>query len=191
MYIKARAANFISICNCSLWRITHPRYLTRRIDRGCAYAGAIVRFNGDAPFEAKRLSMTSNQSIAITTAFGLGLAFVPAAWADPASDACAALATARSALYSMINAKEKSEQDALNAKVQAASTKLDTVLAGMTGADTKVAADFEAVWDQFKATREKEIIPAIYKGNVAEAKKITDGIQYERLSKMWSIMSCR
>jgi hypothetical protein len=135
--------------------------------------------------------MTSNQSIAITTAFGLGLAFVPAAWADPASDACAALATARSALYSMINAKEKSEQDALNAKVQAASTKLDTVLAGMTGADTKVAADFEAVWDQFKATREKEIIPAIYKGNVAEAKKITDGIQYERLSKMWSIMSCR
>ena len=27
--------------------------------------------------------------------------------------------------------------------------------------------------------------------NVAEAKKITDGVQYERLSKMWSIMSCR
>ena len=73
----------------------------------------------------KGLSMTSSQSIAVTTVFGLGLAFVPAAWADPASDACAALADARTALYSMMNAKDKSAQDALNAKVQAASNKLD------------------------------------------------------------------
>ena len=91
----------------------------------------------------------------------------------------------------MINAKDKSAQDALNTKVQAASTKLDSVLAGMTGADAKVAADFKAVWDQFKATREKEIIPAISKGNAEEAKKIADGIQSERLSKMWNIMSCK
>ena len=136
------------------------------------------------------LAMTSSKSVALAAIFALGLE-LPAAWADPASDVCAALANARTALYSMINAKDKSVQDALNAKVQAASAKLDSVLAGMTGAETKVAADFKAVWDQFKATREKEIIPAIYKGNAAEAKKITDGIQYERLSKMWSIMSCK
>jgi hypothetical protein len=135
--------------------------------------------------------MTSNPSIAMITVLSFGLALVPAAWADPASDACAALADARNALYSMVNARDKSAQDALNAKVQAASTRLDSMLAGMTGADAKVAADFKAVWDQFKATREKEIIPAIYKGNAAEAKKITDGIQYERLSKMWSVMSCK
>jgi hypothetical protein len=133
--------------------------------------------------------MTTNLSIAMTMVFGLGL--VPAAWADPASDACAALTDARNALYSMINVKDKSAKDALNAKVQAASTKLDTVLGGMTGADAKVAADFKVVWDKFKATRDNEIIPAIYKGNTAEAKKIADGIQYERLSKMWSIMSCK
>ena len=42
--------------------------------------------------------------------------------------------------------------------MQAASTKLDTVLAGMTGAD-KLAAYFKPVWDQLKATRENEIIP--------------------------------
>jgi len=135
--------------------------------------------------------MTGSQSIALTTVLGLGLALVPAAWADPASDACAALADARSALYSMINAKDKSAQVALNAKVQAASAKLDSVLAGMTGAETKAAADFKAVWDQFKTTRDNEIIPAIYKGNFGEAKKVADGIQHERLSKMWSIMSCR
>jgi hypothetical protein len=41
-------------------------------------------------------------------------------------------------------------------------------------------------WDQFKTTR-----TAIYKGNADEAKKIADGIQSERLSKMWSIMSCK
>jgi hypothetical protein len=135
--------------------------------------------------------MTSSQWIAVTMVFGLGLAFVPAAWADPASDACAALVDARSALYSMMNAKDKSAQDALNAKVQAASSKLDSVLAGMTGAQAKVAADFKVVWDQFKATRENEIIPAIYKGNADDAKKIASGIQSERLSKMWRIMSCK
>jgi hypothetical protein len=135
--------------------------------------------------------MTNSQSIAVTTMFGLGLAFVPVAWADPKSDACAALVDARSALYSMINAKDKSTQDALNAKLQAASTKLDSMLAGMTGADAKVAADFKAVWDQFKGTREKEIIPAIYKGNAGDAKKIADGIQLDRLSQMWRILSCK
>jgi hypothetical protein len=85
--------------------------------------------------------------------------------------------------------KDKSAQDALNAKVQQASTKLESVLASMTGANAKAAAD--SLWDQFKTTRDNQIIPAIYKGNADEAKKIADGIQFERLSKMWSIMSCR
>jgi len=134
--------------------------------------------------------MTSSPPIAVTVVFG-GLGFASVAWADSASDVCAALANARTALYSMINAKDKSVQDELNAKLQATSIKLDSVLAGMIGADAKVAADFKAVWDQFKVTRDNEIIPAIYKGNAAEAKKVADSIQYERLSKMWSIMSCR
>jgi hypothetical protein len=136
--------------------------------------------------------MTRSQSIAVLTAFfGLGLAFVSVALADPRSDACVALGKARIALYSMLSAKEKSEQDALKAKVQAASTELDSVLAGMTGADAEVAADFKTVWEQFKATRDKEIMPAIYKGNVDDAKKIADGIQAERFGKMFGIMSCK
>jgi hypothetical protein len=135
--------------------------------------------------------MTRSRLIAVMTVISLGLTFVPSAWADPASEACAALFDARTALYSMLNAKEKSEQDALNAKVQAASTKLDSVLAGMTGADAKRAADFKAVWDQFKETRDKELIPAIYSGNVADARKLANGIQLERLGKMWGIMSCK
>ena len=134
--------------------------------------------------------MTPSQSIAATV-LGLGLAVAPEAWADPVSDACAALVNVRTSLYAMLSAKEETAQDALKAKVKAESAKLDSVLAGMTGANAKTAADFKAVWDQFKVTREKEIIPAIYAGNVAEAKKISDGIQYERLSKMWHIISCK
>jgi hypothetical protein len=135
--------------------------------------------------------MTSSQPIAASVIFGLGLGFVSIAWADSASDACAALASARTALYSMISTKDKSSQDALNAKVREASSKLDSVLAGMTGTDAKAAADFKALWDQFKTMRDNQIIPAIYKGNADDAKKIADGIQSERLSKMWSIMSCK
>jgi acetylornithine/succinyldiaminopimelate/putrescine aminotransferase len=135
--------------------------------------------------------MTRNPLIAVTMVLGLGLAFVSSVWAHRASDACAALVDARDALYSMAKAKDKSAQDALNAKVQAASSKLDSVLAGMTGTDAKRAADFKVVWDQFKETRDKEIIPAIYKGNTDDAEKLINGVQLTRFSKMWGIMSCK
>ena len=55
--------------------------------------------------------MISSRSIAVSAVFGLGLGFASVAWADSASDACAALANARTALYSMINAKDKSARD--------------------------------------------------------------------------------
>jgi hypothetical protein len=53
----------------------------------------------------------------------------------------------------------------------------------MTGADAKRAADFKTIWDQFKATRDTEIIPAVYKGNANDARKIAGGIQLQRLSR--------
>ncbi len=134
--------------------------------------------------------MVPRSRIALTTAFSLGLTFAPVAWATPASEICAALAQARTSLYSMLHAKDKSAQNALNAKIQASSTKIDSALASMTGADAKVATDFKTVWVQFTATRDNEIIPAIDKGNFEDAKRIADGIQFQRLSTMWSIMSC-
>jgi hypothetical protein len=135
--------------------------------------------------------MRTSQLIVMMTMLCLGLVFMRAAWADSATDVCAALANARSALYSMMLTKDRSAQDTWNAKVQAASTKLDLALDSMTGANAKMAADFKAIWDQFKATRENEIIPAIYSGNPGDAQKIVDGIQADRLSKMWGIMSCK
>ena len=135
--------------------------------------------------------MTNSERIALAAALGVGLVFGPAASADSVSDSCAALVSARSALYSMLSARDKLAQDELKAQIEQASARLDSVLAEMTGADAKKAAEFKTVWDQFKAARDKEIIPAIEQGNFADAKRIVDGVQLDRLSKMWSIMSCR
>lgn len=133
----------------------------------------------------------STKRIVMTAAVTLGVAalFATHAAAGPQEDTCAALMDARGALVSMIDAKEKAAQDDFNTKIQAASGKLDQVLAGM-GAD-KAAADFKVVWDQFKATRQNEIIPAVYAGKVDDAKKIATGVQAERLGKMRGIMSCK
>lgn len=135
--------------------------------------------------------MASRKVIAVMAVFGVGLMFAPVGWANTAGDACAALGDARTALKLMVIAKDKSTQEALDAKVQGASNRLDSALAHMNGTHAKVAANFKAVWDRFKATREDKIIPAIHKGDIGEAKRIANGIQYVRLSKMWNIMSCK
>jgi hypothetical protein len=49
------------------------------------------------------------------------------------------------------------------------------LLPSVTGANAKAAADFKALWDQFKTTRDNQIIPAIYKGNADEAKRHNGG----------------
>lgn len=44
-------------------------------------------------------------------------------------------------------------------------------------------------WDAFKKTRETELVPAILKGNDAEARKIGGGIQKERIAKCLALAS--
>jgi len=44
-------------------------------------------------------------------------------------------------------------------------------------------------WKAFKETREKELVPAIIKGNEDEAKKIAGGVQKERITKCQSLTS--
>ncbi len=135
--------------------------------------------------------MVIHRPIPLLLLFGIALVVASPARTDSSGDACAALVNVRGALYAMISAKGNSAQDALNAKVKASSDKLDSVLASMSGNDAKRAADFKIVWEQFKATRDSEIIPAIQNGRVQDAKKIADGIQLQRLSQMWKIMSCK
>ena len=136
-------------------------------------------------------AMTCTRSIALAAVLCFGSLVASGASAASKQDACAALTDSRVALYSMLTVKEKNALDELGAKVKQSSAKLDAVLAAMSGADAKAAAEFKPVWDEFKSTRDREIIPALYAGKDGEARRLADGIQLDRLSKMWGIMSCR
>ena len=107
-------------------------------------------------------------------------------------DACKALMEARGHLVTMLDASDKATQDDLKGKVQAASAKLDEVLAAMAkGPDAAKTKDFKVVWEEFRKTRDNEIIPDIYAGKKAEAKALATGVQAERMKKMKGIMGCQ
>jgi hypothetical protein len=107
-------------------------------------------------------------------------------------DACKALGEARGHLVAMLDATDKATQDDLKGKVHAASAKLDEILAAMSkGPDAAKANEFKGPWEDFKKTRETEIIPHIYAGKKTEAKALATGIQAERMKKMKGIMGCK
>jgi hypothetical protein len=125
----------------------------------------------------------------------LSLAGIGQAQAAPAQDACAALMEARGHLVNMLGASDKAVLDDLNGKVQAASGKLDGILnameRGYNAADAQKAAEFKAVWSEFKNTRETGIIPALYAGKTADAKALATGVQAERMKKLKGSMGCQ
>lgn len=115
--------------------------------------------------------------------------------AAPADDACAALMEARANLVTMIGSTDKTAYDGLKAKIQEASGKLDATLMAMAKSynaeNEGKAAAFKPVWEDFKKTREAEIIPLVYAGKNPEAKAIATGIQAERMGKMKAAMGCK
>ncbi len=125
----------------------------------------------------------------------LGLLSAGAAQAAPSDDACTALMDARSNLVAMIGSTDKSAYDGLKARIHEASARLDATLAAMAksyNADSEARAGaFKPVWEDFKKTREGEIIPLVYAGRHAEAKAIATGIQAERMVKMKVAMGCK
>lgn len=127
----------------------------------------------------------------IIPALALFLTAANPAGAAPADDACAALMEARGHLVAMIGSTDKAAHDDLKGKVHAASAKLDGVLGSMAYSDAARVAAFKPVWEDFKKTRETEIIPAVYAGKNADAKAIAGGIQAERMGKMKAAMGCK
>lgn len=117
--------------------------------------------------------------------------------AQPASDqdACFALMDARRNLVDMLIETDVTALDDLKTKVHAASTRLDRILIGMQmsmdAATVQKAADFKAIWSEFKNTRETSIIPAIYAGKPEDAKALANGIQAERVKTMKATMGCQ
>lgn len=126
----------------------------------------------------------------LVTAAALALATSAAQAATPA-DACANLTAARGALVAMVDETDTSKLDGYVEKIHAASAALDADLTAMAGGpDAAKAETFKPVWEEFKATRETEIIPAIRAGDKDKAKAVATGVQAERMKTMKAAMGC-
>jgi len=112
--------------------------------------------------------------------------------ADTPADACANLGEARAQLVAMTAEADASKLDGYKAKIHAASKALDGNLAAMAGGpDAAKVQAFKPVWQDFKTTRENEIIPALYAGDKDKAKALATGIQAERMKQMKAAMGCQ
>jgi hypothetical protein len=110
--------------------------------------------------------------------------------ATPA-EACANLGEARAQLVAMLAEPDAAKLDGYKAKIHAASNALDANLAAMVGGpDAPRAGAFKPVWEAFKATRENEIIPAVYAGDKEKAKGLASGVQAGRMKEMKAAMGC-
>lgn len=106
-------------------------------------------------------------------------------YAATPADACANLGEARANLVAMPGEADATKYDGYKAKVAEATDKLDKDLAAMaSGPDAAKVSAFKPVWEAFKATRDKEITPAIYAGNKDKAKELATGVQAGRMKEM-------
>ena len=100
------------------------------------------------------------------------------------------LSAARDSLVTMMVHKEQRGPDQQKL-VKDTADAVSAQLAKMKAPAGKEAQFKELVetWKAFKETREKEVVPALLKGNDDEAKKIVGGIQKERITKCQTLTS--
>jgi len=116
------------------------------------------------------------------------------ALACPPDVAKAALAKARAGVVTMLDA-EASQFEALQAQITSASEIVDaaliTALADeMNTADQlKVYNEVKSTWEDFKKTRDAELIPALKAGKKAEAKALATSVQAERFKKLNTLLT--
>jgi len=127
--------------------------------------------------------------LAILASVGL-LGFAASANAGEFGDLRVKLSAARESLVAMLLHKDMRgpEQQKL---VKDTADAVSAQLAHMKAPPGKEAQFKELVdnWNAFKSTREKELVPAILKGNDEEAKKIAGGIQKERITRCQTLTS--
>jgi hypothetical protein len=127
--------------------------------------------------------------LAILASVGL-IGFAVSANAGEFGDLRTKLSAARESLVAMLLHKDQRgpEQQKL---VKDTADAVSAQLAHMKAPPGKEAQFKELVenWNAFKSTREKELVPAILKGNDEEAKKIAGGIQKERITRCQTLTS--
>ena len=112
-----------------------------------------------------------------------------AAFANDFEDLRAEMSAARESLVTLVVNKEKRgpEQQKL---VKDSADKVSAHLAKMKAPAGKEALfkELTETWAAFKKTRETELVPAALAGKDDEAKKLTNGIQKERITKIQQIL---
>lgn len=114
---------------------------------------------------------------------------IAAAQAGQASDIKNALATTRSHTMAMLSEGDRAVLDMRYEEALQSSKKVDALL-GSAISDKSLAAvqptlkQFNGIWEEFKATRDKEIIPALFAGERDKARGLAQKVQAGRFKKM-------
>ncbi len=100
----------------------------------------------------------------------------------------------RSLLLAMTEEADKQKRDVYAHAIKDLSSRIDgnlaELLAGSQG-EKMVATikELKSIWDEFKHTRDTQIIPLIYEDKIKQAKELASGIQAERYKKMTALLN--
>lgn len=121
--------------------------------------------------------------------------FAALAFAGHAESAKEGLTKAREGLLAMLDATDSTSYKTLEADIKKASATVDAAISKALTDKTLSAAqltqykDLKATWEEFKKTRDKEIIPSIKAGKKDDARALAKGIQAERFKKMNELLA--
>ncbi|MBI3753325.1 MAG: MCP four helix bundle domain-containing protein [Deltaproteobacteria bacterium] len=100
----------------------------------------------------------------------------------------------RSLLMAMTEETDKQKMDMYAHKIKDLTRSIDgnlaELLAGSQGEKmVETIKELKSIWDEFKHTRDTQIIPFIYEDKIKEAKELALGIQAERYKKMTALLN--
>lgn len=100
----------------------------------------------------------------------------------------------RAMLLAAIEEKDEQKRDAYVHKINDLSSRVDRNLAELLAGskDEKIVAttkELKLIWNEFKYTRDAQIMRLIYEGKIQEAKDLALGIQAERYEKMVALLN--
>ena len=104
----------------------------------------------------------------------------------------ARLSDVRAQLLAMTGEADKDKKDKYHARIKELSREIDDNLTqwfekGVKVRDVKMNVlirNLQTVWNEFRTTRDSQIIPFVYDGKIQEAKALAVGIQAERYKEM-------
>lgn len=95
---------------------------------------------------------------------------------------------ARAGLVSMLLEKDKAKQNAFYETVKESTKKVDDIIAALgKKINGDKFADLKKTWEEFRDTRDQQILPLIFKGEMEKAKELGAGEQAARFKKVYGL----